>query len=84
MSQIEKLRKKFYSKPVRSDMTYDEIIKLSESYGCKVISCGNHPIKVVDKESGTVIPIPRHGNCVKEAYIIQLRELFDTIEARRA
>ena len=84
MSQIDKLRKKFYSKPVRNDMTYDEIIKLADYYNCKDISGGTHPIKIVDKESGTVIPIPRHGSCVKEAYIAQLRELFDTIEARRA
>ena len=84
MSQIDKLRKKFYSKPVRNDMTYDEIIKLADYYNCKVISGGTHPIKIVDKESGTVIPIPRHGSCVKEAYIAQLIELFDTIEARRA
>lgn len=65
-------------------MTYDEIIKLAGYYDCQVIPGGNHPMKVVDKESGTVIPIPRHGNCVKEAYIVELRELFERIEERRA
>ena len=82
MSKIEKLLEKFYKKPVPNDMTHDEIVKLAEYYGCIVVPGGNHPMKVVDKESGVVIPIPKHGKCVKEAYIIQLQELFDDIEAR--
>ena len=83
MSQIEKLKRKFYSKPVRNDMTYDEIIRLAEDYGCEVLSGGRHPIRIVDRKSGRLIPIPRHGKCVQEAYIMQLRELFDIIEARK-
>lgn len=82
MSQIEKLKTKFYSKPVRNDMTYDEIKSLAESYGCTVIPGGKHPMKIVDKLSGTVIPIPKHGKCVKEAYITELRNLFNIIEER--
>lgn len=82
MSTVEKLRNKFFSKPIRNDMTYDEIVRLAEFYGCKVCGGGNHPIKIVDVESGTVIPIPRHGKCVKEAYIKELKELFEQIELR--
>ena len=82
VSQMEKLKKKFYSKPIRNDMTYDEIIRLAEFYGCKVSAGGKHPIKIIDMESRRVIPIPRHGKYVKEAYIIELRELFEEIEVR--
>lgn len=82
MSQMEKLKRKFYSKPIRNDMTYDEIIRLAEYYGCKVMSGGKHPIKIIDVESGRLIPIPRHGKYVKEAYIIELHELFEEIESK--
>ncbi len=37
-------------------------------------------MKVVHPPSGTVIPIPRHGKAVKEAYIKQLKNLFDQIK----
>ena len=37
-------------------------------------------MKVVHRASGTVIPIPRHGKAVKEAYIKQLKTLFDSIK----
>lgn len=79
MSQIEKLKEKFYSKPIRNDMTFDEIIKLAKAYGCIVDGGGKHPIHIVHPATGTVIPIPRHGNTVKEAYIKQLRTLFEAI-----
>ena len=75
MSKIQKLIEKFYERPLRNDLTFNEIQKISEYYGCKVISGGNIP-------SGTIIPIPRHGNCVKEAYIKQLCDLFDSIEPK--
>lgn len=84
MSTIDKLKDRFYSKPVRNDMSYDEVIRLAEYYGCKIHSGGNHPIKIIDVESGTVIPIPRHGKYVKEAYITELKKLFNTIEGRKS
>ena len=31
---------------------------------------------VIHKPSNTIIPIPCHGKCVKEAYIKQLKDLF--------
>lgn len=33
------------------------------------------------KSTGRIIPIPGHGKYVKEAYITQLKELFDEIGA---
>ena len=82
VSQIEKLLKKFREKPVCNDMTYDEIKRIASYYGCIVTAGGKHPIIICDKESGMIITVPGHGKCVKEAYISQLRELFDEIEAR--
>ena len=81
MSTIEKLKKKFYEKPARNDMTIDELIRLAKAYGCMVLTGGNHQIRIVHKPTGRVIPIPNHGKTVKEAYIMELRELFDEIEA---
>lgn len=83
MSQIEKLKARFYRKPIPNDITFDEVFRLAEYYGCKIISGGNHPVKIVDIPSGTVIPIPQHGNCIKEAYIKELKILFDEIESRK-
>ncbi|MBR5337750.1 MAG: hypothetical protein IK152_07180 [Lachnospiraceae bacterium] len=81
MSTIEKLKKKFYQKPVRNDMTIDEIVRLAKAYGCEVLTGGNHQIRICHRASGRIIPIPRHGKNVKEAYVMELRELFDEIEA---
>lgn len=83
MSTIEKLKKKFYEKPVRNDMTMDEVIRLSRAYGCEVLTGGNHQIRILHRELGRIIPIPQHSKTVKEAYIIELRALFDEIEARK-
>ena len=82
MSTIDKLKEKFYKKPIPNNITFDELSRLARAYGCGVISGGNHPIKIVDVESGTVIPIPRHGKYVQEAYIKELKDLFDEIENR--
>jgi hypothetical protein len=79
MSQLEKLIKKFFEKPVRNDLTVNEVIKLANHFGCIVLTGGNHQIRIAHKPSGTVIPLPQHGKCVKEAYIIELRKLFDEI-----
>ena len=81
MPQIEKLKKKFFEKPVRNDITFDEVEKLSAFYGCIMKkSCGKHPMKVIHIGSGTVIPIPRHGKCVGEAYVAELKKLYALIE----
>lgn len=79
MSTIEKRLKKFYRKPIPNDITFDEVQALAEYFGCTVVGGGNH-MKIVHSSSGTVIPIPRHGKTVKEAYIKQLKALFDKIK----
>ena len=81
LSTIEKLKKKFFEKRIRNDITINEVIRLAGAYGCEVVTGGNHQIRIVHRKSGRVIPLPRHGNDVKEAYIMELRELFEEIEA---
>ena len=80
MSQIEKLKKKFFSKPIRNDMTLNEVKRLAEYYGCKISTGGNHQIRIAHIETGTVIPLPCHDKCVKEAHIKELKDLFMKIE----
>ncbi len=80
MSGIEKLKKKFYEKPTRNDITMREVIRLANAYGCEIFTGGNHQIRIVSRKTGRVIPIPQHGDNIKEAYIIELKEMFDEIE----
>lgn len=79
MSTIDKKLKKFYRKPIPNDISFDEVISLSEYFGCIVVEGSNHT-KIVHPPSGTVIPVPRHGKTVKEAYVKQLKTLFDSIK----
>jgi len=79
MSSVEKRMKKFYRRPIPNDITFDDIEVLATHFGCKISTGGKHT-KVVHVESGTVIPIPRHGKNIKEAYVKRLRALFDSIE----
>lgn len=78
MSTIEKRLNKFYQKPIPNNITFEEIEVLAKYFGCVVVSGGSH-MKIVHQPSGTVIPIPRHGKCVGEAYIKQLKILFNSI-----
>ena len=80
MSTIEKRIKKFYSKPIPNDITFEDIEALATYYGCQIRTGGNHSKKVVHVPSGTVIPIPIHGKTIKEAYIKELKKLFDSIK----
>ena len=82
MSSLEKLKEKFYAKPIPNDMTFDEAARLAKHFGCAVISGGKHSKKIVHVPSGTVIPIPMHGKHVQEAYIKELKDLFAEIESR--
>ena len=82
MSTLEKLKAKFNEKPIPNDITFDEVERLANAYGCRVIAGGKHSKKIADVQSGTVIPIPMHGKYVQEAYIKELKELFAEIEAR--
>ena len=83
MSTLEKLKVKFNEKPIPNDITFDEVERLANAFGCRVMSGGKHSKKIVDIPSGTVIPIPMHGKYVQEAYIKELKDLFAEIEARR-
>ena len=82
MSTLDKLKAKFNEKPIPNDISFDEVERLANAYGCLVISGGKHSKKIVDVPSGTVIPIPMHGKYVQEAYIKELKDLFAEIEAR--
>ena len=79
MSTLEKLKNKLYEKPVRNDLTIDEVVRLAKAYGCTIVTGGNHQIRIVHRGTGRVIPLPSHGKTVKEAYIMELKELFDEI-----
>lgn len=82
MSTFDKLYKKFNRKPIPNDMTFDEIEVIAKHFGCIVRSGGKHSKQIMDIPSGTVIPIPMHGKCVGEAYIKQLKILFEKVSAR--
>ena len=82
MSTLEKLKVKFNEKPIPNDITFDEVERLANAFGCRVMSGWKHSKKIVDIPSGTVIPIPMHGKYVQEAYIKELKDLFAEIEAR--
>ena len=82
MSTIEKLKEKFYAKPVPNNITFAEAERLSKHYGCSVATGGKHSKKIVDVASGTVIPIPIHGKYIQEAYVNELKDLFAMIEGR--
>lgn len=72
--------KKFYRNPIPNDITFDDVRVLASYFGCEIVTGGNHSQKVVHKSSGTVIPIPMHGNCIGEAYVKELKNLFDQIK----
>ena len=80
MSRLDKLKKKFFEKPCRNDMTWEEIEKLARAYGCVIKGGGKHPYRIAYVPTGTVIPIPIHGKTIGEAYIGQLQMLFEEIE----
>lgn len=81
MGTFEKRYAKFCRKPIPNDITFEEVETIAKHFGCQIDYGGNHP-KVVHIESGTVIPVPKHGKYVKEAYIKQLKKLFDSIDQK--
>ena len=40
MTSIKKLKAKFFEKPVRNDLTRDEVVRLAKSYGCEIYTGG--------------------------------------------
>ncbi len=83
MSQIEKLIARLNAKPAPNDFTMSEVLKLANYYECIIKTGGNHQIRIADVKSGTIIPIPQHGKHISEVYIVELKNLFAEIEARR-
>ena len=79
MSTFDKMYKKFCRKPIPNDITFDEIETISKHFGCIVESGGKHSKKIIHPPTGTVIPIPMHGKHVGEAYIKELKLLFESI-----
>lgn len=80
MSTIQKRIDKFYRKPIPNDITFEDVRVLAIYFGCEVITGGNHSQKVVHRPSGTVIPIPMHGKHIGEAYVKELKDLFNRIK----
>ncbi len=83
MSKIEKRIEKFYERPIPNNITFEDVETVSTHFGCIIKAGGNH-MKVVYKPLGIVIPIPRHGKYVEEAYIKQLKNLFDLIQGGKS
>ena len=79
MSQLDKLLAKLYKKPIPNDIRVDEVEKVVKAFGCVVVPGGRHQMKIVHKPTGTVIPIPSHGDTVAEAYIKEIKEMLDKI-----
>lgn len=82
MSSIQKRINKFYSKPIPNDISFDDVKALAAYYGCIIKTGGNHSQRIVHVPSGTVIPIPMHGKYVGEAYVKELKKLFDSIKEK--
>lgn len=80
MTAIDKRIAKFYRKPIPNDITFADVEALAHHFGCEIKTGGNHSQKVVHRASGTVIPIPIHGNCIGESYVKELKVLFDSIK----
>ena len=80
MAKIGKLKEKLNRIPIPNDIRIDELKVLAEHYGCITESGGRHPLKIIHRESGRVIPIPGHGDTVAEVYIKQAKALFLEIE----
>lgn len=82
MSKEEKAWARFCRVPIPNDITFAEIEQLAKKMGCQVSSGGKHTI-IVYKPLGAVIPVPRHGKTVGEAYIKQLKDLFYAIKEEK-
>ena len=80
MSQFDKMLSKLYRKPIPNDIRVDEIVRIVKYYGCVIEPGGKHQMKIIYKPTGTVIPIPSHGDLVAEVYIKQIKLLIEEIK----
>ncbi len=79
MSTIEKRINKFYQKPIPNNITFEDAEAVASYFGCTIKTGGKHGIKVAYTPLGIVIPIPKHGKYIQEAYVKQLKDLFEII-----
>ena len=79
MSKVDKLLLELYKKPVPNDIRIDEVKKIVTHYGCETTPGGKHQLKIVHAPTGTIIPIPCHGDTVAEVYIKEIKKLLDKI-----
>lgn len=83
MASIDKLLTKFNRKPVPNDITYSELIRIAKHYRLSVKEPnGKHPLKIA-YPGIMVVPIPKHGKCVKEVYIEQIKNLIEQVKMIR-
>lgn len=80
MTQFDKALEKFNRKPIPNDITYSELFYIVKKYGFEVdVGKGKRTCKVQYKKLGIKIPIPIHGNVVKEAYIEQVKRAIERV-----
>lgn len=81
LSQFEKAWKKFNRKPIPNDITYDELFYIVTKFGFEVDKGdGKHPLKIRYRKLGIKLPIPVHGNHVKEAYIQEVKRAIEQVQ----
>lgn len=78
MSKDDKLLKKFLEKPVRNDISIDEITAVAKVVDAEIIRGGKHSYHFVHRKSNTVIPIPIHGKTVKAVYIRMIAKIIES------
>lgn len=78
MSKEEKLINKFLEKPVRTDITFDEVKKLAKIIDAEILVGGKHSFHFVYKNTNTLIPIPVHGKTVGAAYVNQITKVIES------
>ena len=81
MSTLQKAIDKFFRIPIPNDITYDEFFLIAKHFGFeRVTGNGGHGVAIRHTQTHKKIPIPIHGNTVKEAYIKQLKDAVAEID----
>lgn len=82
MSKKEKLLKRFYAERPPVDITWPELAAIAALYGCIALQRSRHRAIVHTSDPAWVYPVPVHsdGEPIKRAYIMELRELFRSID----
>lgn len=78
MSKSEKIINRFLEKPVRTDITVEEVKAVAGVIGAVIETGGKHSVHFIHEKSGTVIPIPTHGKTVGAAYIRQIAKVIES------